>query len=378
LSSKSSHYDRQSSVYYSLALNRISGVGAVLFKRLIEAFETPECVFQASESELKKISGMRPATLEAITGFREDEWAYRELDSLSRLKIRIISLADPDYPALLKTIYDPPPLLYVRGDIIEKDRNAIALVGSRNASAYGKEMTRRLARGLSRYGFTVVSGLARGIDTAAHQGALEAGGRTLAVLGSGIDRIYPWENQRVGEETVRHGALLSCFPLGAAPDACNFPARNRIISGLSLGVVIVEASFRSGSLITARLALDQGGEVFAVPGNVGAPSSSGTNRLIQEGAKLVTDVEDIVEEFVLAGIEPGLDKQELKTSGPQQPLNEQAKIVLDLLELIPIHIDDLIHRSGLPSSEVASLLLDLELNGHVVQLSGKMFKKVCM
>jgi len=216
----------------------------------------------------------------------------------------------------------------------------------------------------------VVSGLARGIDTAAHQGALEAGGRTLTVLGSGLERVYPWENRRLAEDIAGSGAVLSEFPLEAQPEACNFPARNRIISGLSLGVVIMEASARSGSLITARLALEQGREVFAVPGNVDSPGSKGTNQLIKEGAKVVTELDDIIEE--LSSQWRGSEKAELLE--PREELDSEAKKVLELFESRPIHIDEFIKRSGFSSSDAASLLLSLELKGYVTQLPGKMFK----
>jgi DNA processing protein len=245
-------------------------------------------------------------------------------------------------------------------------------VGSRNSSSYGRNITKRLTRTLTQRGFTIVSGLARGIDTAAHRGALETGGRTIAVLGSGIDVIYPPENKPLAEEIAGNGAILSEFPLGTEPEAVNFPARNRVISGLSLGTVIVEASFKSGSLITARLALEQGREVFAVPGNIDSPWSKGTNRLIKEGARPVADFGDIIAEVL---------PQAETYSAPEKekPLNvkvlspERQKI-LDLMEGNLIHIDTLIQKSGLPSNTVASELLELELQGLVQQFPGKMFK----
>lgn len=367
--------DQKPLLYYWLALSRIPGVGNVLYKRLISAFGTPEKVFQRSADELRSIEGIRAGTIEGIVGFKGDDWAEKELQSVQKRGIRLITQMDDDYPALLKTIYDPPPLLYMRGNIIKADTNALAVVGSRNASSYGRETTKRLAQGLARYGFTIVSGLARGIDTTAHRGALEAGGRTLAVLGSGIDKVYPWENRRLGEDIVHAGAILSEFPLGTAPEACHFPARNRIISGLSLGVVIIEASFRSGSLITARLALEQGREVFAVPGNINSPSSTGTNRLIKEGAKLVTDPEDIIEEFFIQAEDVTLTPERSCTSSPAEQIGAEDKKVLDLLESNPIHIDELIHKSGLSTGIMAGLLLDLELKGLIIQLPGKIFKR---
>ena len=232
----------------------------------------------------------------------------------------------------------------------------------------------RLASSLTERGFTIVSGLARGIDTAAHKGTLKAGGRTLAVLGSGVDVVYPWENNRLAEEISECGAVISEFSLGTQPEAPHFPSRNRIISGLSLGTMIIEASFRSGSLITARLALEQGREVFAVPGNVDSPWSKGTNRLIKEGAKLVMDPEDIVEE-VLPQYEMPLKSKNAHLPEPED-LPVEAKAILALLEASPVPIDNLIQKTGFPSGQVSSLLLDLELKGLAKQLPGKMFKRV--
>jgi len=236
-------------------------------------------------------------------------------------------------------------------------------------------MTKRLSRTLTERGFTIVSGLARGIDTCAHKGALEGGGRTLAVLGSGIDLIYPWENKGLAEEITLHGAIVSEFPLGTQPEAINFPPRNRIISGFSLGTVIVEASFRSGSLITARMALEQGREVFAVPGNVDSPWSKGTNRLIKEGAKLIMDPDDIIEEVLPQYKAPITSRQGnlLETKG----LTPEGQKIFDLLDSNPLHIDHLIQHSGLQTNLVSSLLLELELKGLVKQLTGKMFIKLC-
>jgi DNA processing protein len=368
-------YNRKE-IFFWLALKRIPGIGNVIYKRLIEKFHTPEGVFQATPAELKEIEGIRPKTIEAITNnFRDEEWVNRELDRVEKLGIKILTINDRLYPQILKNIYDPPPILYVKGKIKEEDRLSISIVGSRGASAYGKDITYRLTRALTQQGFTIVSGLARGIDTFAHKGALKAGGRTLAVLGSGIDVIYPWENRHLSEEISENGAVISEFALGTPPEAANFPSRNRIISGLSLGTVIIEASFRSGSLITARLALEQGREVFAVPGNVDSHWSKGTNRLIKEGAKLVTEPEDIIEEILpqyefSERIENSNKVSELKNITPE------SKKILDLIEVNPTHIDTLIQKSGLSSSQVSSILLDLELKGVVKQLKGKMFKKL--
>ncbi|MBW1679749.1 MAG: DNA-protecting protein DprA [Deltaproteobacteria bacterium] len=375
MSSKShlSRTDRKNAFFW-LALSRVPGVGNVIYNRLIEKFHAPENVFQSAPDELKKVEGIRPKTIAAISNFKGNDWVKRELGQIEKLGITLLTLNDDLYPRILKAIYDPPPILYIKGELQEKDSLSLAIVGSRSASAYGKDITRRLARSLTQRGFTIVSGLARGIDTAAHKGALKAGGRTLAVLGSGIDVIYPRENNTLAENIAQNGAIISEFPFGTPPEAAHFPSRNRIISGLSLGTVIIEASFRSGSLITARLALEQGREVFAVPGNVDSPWSKGTNRLIKEGAKLIMDPEDIIEE-VLPQYERSGRSEDRKPSEPIELTPESQKI-LDLIEANPVHIDTLIQKSGLPSGQVSSLLLDLELKSLVQQLSGKMFKKL--
>lgn len=344
------------------------------YQRLLETFHTPEAVFQASTEALQRVEGMRPKTAEGIARFSDHRGVEQELDRVEQQGLTLVPLNDGRYPRLLKTIYDPPPFLYVKGDLQEKDERGLALVGSRSASSYGKEMTARLARALAEQGFTVVSGLARGIDTAAHQGALRGGGRTIAVLGSGLDVIYPWENAPLAEAIAAQGAVISELPLGTLPEAPHFPARNRIISGLSLGTVIVEASFRSGSLITARLALEQGREVFAVPGNVDSPWSRGANRLIKEGAKLVMSAGDILEELLPQYQTPV--REAPRADAAACGLSPEGTRLLGLLESNPLHIDALIRQSGLPSAQVSSLLLDLELKGLAQQLSGKMFKKV--
>jgi len=267
----------------------------------------------------------------------------------------------------------PHLFLYIKGEPREDDNLSLSVVGSRNASPYGKTMTKQLSQALTERGFTIVSGLARGIDTCAHQGALHGGGRTFAVLGSGVDVVYPCENRALAEQITLHGGIISEFPFGTKPEAVNFPSRNRIISGLSLGTVLVEASFRSGSLITARLALEQGREVFAVPDNINSPWSKGTNRLIKEGAKLIVDPEDIIEELLPQYRKP--QKTEAKKILEQQNLSPEGQKIFDLLDIDPLPIDHIIQKSFLPSSHISSLLLDLELKGLIKQLPGKLFLK---
>ena len=369
------NHNNRKKIFFWLALSRVPGVGNVIYKRLIEKFHDPENVFHSDPHELKKVEGIRPTTIKVITkNFRGNDWVNKELDQIEKQGITILTLNDELYPHILKTIYDPPPILYVKGEIQQKDSLSLAIVGSRSASTYGKDIAQRLAQSLTRRGFTIVSGLARGIDTAAHKGALKAGGRTLAVFGSGIDVIYPRENKSLAEKIIKNGAVISEFPFGTPPEAAHFPSRNRIISGLSLGTVIIEASFRSGSLITARLALEQGREVFAVPGNIDSPWSKGTNRLIKEGAKLIMNPEDIIEEVLPQYEEPG--RLGNRNTLDLKKLTPESKKILGLMEANPIHIDTLIRESDLSTSQVSSLLLDLELKGLVKQLTGKMFKKL--
>jgi len=275
---------------------------------------------------------------------------------------------DEEYPPNLKEIYDPPPLLYVLGSLIPQDRRAVAIVGSRYPTTYGQMFAERIALGLSQRGITLVSGLARGIDSSAHRGALTAGGRTIGVLGCGIDIIYPPENRKLFDQVAAQGAILSEFPLGTPPDSDHFPIRNRVISGISLGVVVVEATLRSGSLITARFALDQGREVFAVPGNADSARSAGTNRLIREGAKLVTQAEDILEEISIAS-PPALEVP------PRPKLTDEEAKIFSILGPQSMHVNQVIALSALSSAQVSVTLLSLELAGHIKQLPGMRFIK---
>ena len=312
--------------------------------------------------------GERLAEVIKETDIREK--VQRELKLIDELNASIVTLTDQSYPNNLRQIFDPPPLLYVRGDLQPKDELAISMVGSRLISNYGRMITERIAGDLAGNGVTIVSGMARGIDSAAHRGALSVGGRTIAVLGCGVDIVYPRENRRLFEEITAHGAVISEFPLSTPPEGVNFPKRNRIISGLSLGVVIVQANSRSGSLITAGLALEQNRDVFAVPGNVGMAGSRGTNRLIKQGAKLIESAEDILEEVLPRFQHRGLEPEDRKLS-----LEEEEERVFCLLEDEPIHIDSIIAQTRMSASRVSTILLQLELKGLVQQLSGKRFVK---
>jgi DNA processing protein len=272
----------------------------------------------------------------------------------------------------LRAIADPPPLLYVKGEMVERDDKAVAIVGSRSASDYGRRVARDLARGLASMGFTVVSGMARGIDGMAHEAAMNSGGRTLAVLGSGVERAYPAEHEQLYQRISENGAVISELPIGTRPMAFNFPARNRLISGLSLGVVVVEATEKSGSLITASLAVDQGREVFAVPGEVGASRSRGSHRLIRQGAKLVENVDDILEEIAPQLSARGHGAVTAPLSLPPDASSDARKIFA-LLQENSLQVDDIIERSGLVASRVWEILLDLELQGYVRQSPGKKY-----
>ncbi len=277
-----------------IALNSISGVGRVLYKRLILRFGSPEEVFRAPEVELFRVEGAKPASVKAIKDFGGWSLARREADKALEKGSDIVTFSDPRYPANLRETHDPPPYLYVKGRLVEGDKVSVAVVGSRKATQYGRQLTKKISGDIAAKGITVVSGGARGIDTEAHKGAIAAGGRTIAVLGCGIDVVYPPENESLFKAVAESGAVVTEFPMGTPPDAANFPQRNRIISGISMGVVVMEAADDSGSLITASCSLDQGREVYAVPGSVDSPTSRGTNSLIKKGAKLVEGPEDIL------------------------------------------------------------------------------------
>ncbi|MCX5854240.1 MAG: DNA-processing protein DprA, partial [Deltaproteobacteria bacterium] len=282
---------------YWIALKSIEGVGNVGFKNLVDALGSPRDVFNASTQTLKVIPGIGHKTAAHIKDFNNWQFADKECKLAEQMKVIIVSYRDPLYPKNLLNIYDFPVLLYVKGVLKEDDIN-IAVVGSRMASTYGKFSTERICRELALKGITIVSGLARGIDSAAHRGAVAGKGRTIAVLGCGLDIVYPPENEKLFMEIVEKGAVITEFPFGVPPNAPNFPSRNRIISGMSLGVVVVEAGEKSGSLITARMALEQGREVFAVPGSIDSAGSRGTHLLIKQGAKLIESVDDILDEIL--------------------------------------------------------------------------------
>ncbi len=359
-------------------LKGVKGVGNLLFKRLIERFETPAGVLSASRDQLTAVAGIAPRLAAAIQRALPPDDARREIDEARRRGWAIVPLTAAGYPQLLREIPDPPPFLYVAGHLDPCARH-IALVGSRNATGYGLGITRQLARDLAAADVTVASGMARGIDTAAHWGALEGGGRTVAVLGCGLGILYPPENRKLWQAIAARGAVVSELPINATPEAHHFPARNRIISGLSLGTVVVEAARKSGSLITARLANEQGREVFAVPGSVQSYKSAGTHRLIQQGAKLVASAADILEEFpyVFPAAAAGADQTAGAGSpGPAAGLSVEETRLWQALGPYPTHIDDLARALRLAAGQLAGLLLQLELKGLVRQTPGKRFERI--
>jgi DNA processing protein len=359
-----------------LALNMVVGVGRTLFHRLVQGFGSPGEVFSASRNDLLRIPGIGDKVVGEIKRFDVDSAAEREIRLAENEGLRILTLESPEYSTLLKTIYDPPPILYIKGKALNKIARPLAVVGTRTPSEYGKLVAERLCLKLASAGFSIISGLARGVDTLAHKAALSAGADTIAVFGCGLGHTYPPENINLRKRIIEQGAIISEFPVLMRPDRNNFPARNRILSGLSLGTVVVEAAEKSGALITADFALEQGREVFAVPGNITSPKSKGTNNLIKSGAKLVDSPESILEELLPAFGESFKTKSE--SEGPKTQLDNEEEIkIFSLLSLEGRHIDNLIENSNLSPAQVSATLLQMELRGIVRQLSGKMYISNC-
>lgn len=349
---------------YWLAFNQVKGIGPAKLQALLGHFGSAERAWQATPAQMEAI-GLDARTIQSFVETREILSLDGILAETVDAGVVVLTWDSPDYPDLLRQIAAPPPVLFVRGQLEPVDQWAIAVVGTRRLSAYGKIITRELVAGLVANGITIVSGMARGIDAIAHRTALEMNGRTIGVLGSGLDQLYPPEHSQLADQICGgQGALLSEYALGTQPESHNFPARNRVISGLALGVVVVEAGERSGALITARFALEQDRDVFAVPGNINSPASTGTNRLIQQGAKLVTGVDDILDELNLRMVP---EQKELLTVVPDTA--EEAALLAQL-STTPTHIDDLSRLSGLPSSLVSGTLTLMELKGLVQQVGG--------
>jgi DNA processing protein len=358
-------------------LKSVPGIGNLLFRRLLDRFSSPRMVFEASREKLMSVEGITSRLAAAIAGRRQPANHFdAELEAIIKSGCRVLTFNDDEYPRLLHQIPDPPPCLYILGKL-EPAMNAIAVVGSRNATGYGKSAARRLCADLAACKLTVVSGMAMGIDTCAHKGALQAGGKTVAVLGTGLNRIYPAQNRELFGTIAENGAVLSELSLDAGPDARHFPARNRIISGMSLGTLVVEATLKSGSLITARLAAEQNREVFAIPGSIESFKSTGTHSLIKQGAKLVENAQDILEELPVAcRRQPAaaFDRPESKPPVPQNMSPADSRI-LDELDVYPVHIDELVRKLELDPGKLAGALLRLELTGVVSQTPGNMFSR---
>jgi DNA processing protein len=349
---------------YWLGFNLVKGIGPAKLQALLDAFDSLESAWSATELQLKRL-GFDQRAIDSLLETRATLNLDLCLERVQKAGVTLLTWDDPAYPTYLREIPTPPPLLYLHGELQEADRFAIAVVGTRRLTSYGRQVTRDLVAGLVGNGVTIVSGLARGIDAIAHKTALEFGGRTIAVLGSGLDCIYPAENRPLAEKIAAgHGAVISEYALGVQPDAKNFPPRNRIISGLSLGVVVVEAGERSGALITTKFAAEQDREVFAVPGNINSPVSKGPNQLIQQGAKLVSCVEDILEELNLQLV---VEQTAVQLALPQ---SAEEVALYTQLSAQPVHVDDLCRLTGMPSSAVSSTLTLMELKGMVRQVGG--------
>lgn len=354
---------------YWVGFNLVKGIGAVRLQALISHFGNLENAWNAHESELQS-AGLNPRIIEGFKTIRNETDPLQVYEDILNKGIAILTWEDDDYPEKLINIDQPPPVLYVRGSIKPEDRWAVAVVGTRRVTSYGRQVTEQVSTYLARNGMTVVSGLARGVDGVAHQTALTNGGRTIAVLGSGLDQIYPPEHRQLAERIVENGAVISDYHPGTPPDASNFPPRNRIISGLSLATVVVEAGETSGALITATFAAEQGREVFAVPGPIYAPQSKGTNRLIHEGAQPLLDPVNILESLNLRKVD------HYKQASLLLPVDELESKLMDILSLEPIYIDDIQSKTGYPVEKVSAALTMMELKGMVRQVSGMTYMAI--
>ncbi len=359
-------------ILYWVGLSSIPGVGRTTFRKLVERFGSPEHVLNAGRDDLQSVAGVSRKVFDALCSFSWREQAAGELKKASDAGVAIVTLDSPAYPACLRNTPDPPLYLYVKGTLRPEDENAVAIVGTRKPTHYGTTVTGRLSSELALSGMTIVSGMARGIDTQAHLGALSVRGRTIAVLGCGIDVVYPPENSDLMDRISRAGAVVTENAFGTKPEAGYFPARNRIISGLARGTVIIEASEDSGSLITSRFALEQGRKLFAVPGNIGMPTSRGTNSLIKEGAILVERTEDI-----LAGL--GVKRRPGGAAAHRPPLpalTQDEETVFRCVTNEAKHIDLLMNESRISPGRLSGVLVTLELKGLAKQLPGKYFVRV--
>jgi DNA processing protein len=348
---------------YWVGFNLVKGIGAVRFGGLLEYFGSPEIAWNAPASALRE-AGLGPKVIENFVKVRKEVSLEAVWERIHSQGITVLTWNDEAYPRRLKEIHQAPPVLYVRGELLPDDDWAVAIVGTRRVTPYGRQVAEDLGAMLARSGLTVVSGLARGVDAIAHRACLDAGGRTLAVFGSGVDRIYPPEHRRLAERIVESGALISDYAPGTPPEGSNFPPRNRIISGLSLATVVVEAGKRSGALITANFAAEQGRDVFAVPGGINAPQSAGTNRLIQQGAHPLLDHRDVLDVLDLTMV------HEFRSARTVLPADPQEARLLGVLGREPMHVDDIRNQADMPIEEVTATLAMMELKGMVRQVGG--------
>jgi DNA processing protein len=346
---------------YWIGFTLVKGIGAVRFQRLLERFGDAETAWRAAPVDLAR-AGLGSKMIERLVALREKVDLSRIWEQIQAKGIQVLTWMDEAYPQRLKEIEQPPPVLYLRGELTPEDSWAVAIVGTRRITPYGRQVTEEIASFLAANGITVVSGLARGVDALAHSASLKAGGRTLAVLGSGVDKIYPPENRALAEKIFEHGAVLSDYAPGTPPESSNFPPRNRIISGLSMAVVVIEAGETSGALITAEFAAEQGREIFAVPGNILAPQSKGTNKLIQQGAIPLLNASDIMQTLNLTRV------GQHKAARKALPADEVEAKLLDTMGEEPLHIDEIRNQTGLPVEKVSATLVMMELKGMVRQV----------
>jgi len=354
---------------YWIGLNLVKGIGAVRTRTLLDVFGDVQTAWQASAEQLRA-AGLSQKIVQNLVQLRADVSLEHIWEQIQADDVQVLTWDDDDYPERLREFTNAPPVLYIRGTLLPADAWAVAIVGTRRSTAYGRQITDETARTLAQSGVTIISGLARGIDAVAHQAALDAGGRTIAVLGCGVDRIYPPEHRSLAQKIIANGALISDYPIGTPPEAYNFPPRNRIISGLSMATVVVEAGLRSGALITADFAVEQGRDVFAVPGHVTAPQSKGPNRLIRDGAHPLLDPKDILEVLEMTMI---TEHQAARSVLPADALEAQ---LFDILDLEPVHVDEIRARSDFSIEQVTSTLAIMELKGMVRQVGGMRYLAV--
>jgi DNA processing protein len=348
---------------YWVGFNMVKGIGSVRFKILLDAFGSAETAWNASPEALLD-AGLSRKVVESFQRVRKGVSLEQVWQRLQSMDVQVLTWDDEGYPRHLKEIDQPPPVIYIRGTLTPEDEWAVAIVGTRRVTAYGRQVTEEIATSLARNGVTIISGLARGVDSLAHQAALNAGGRTLAVLGSGVDLVYPPENRKLAAQIIEHGALVSDYSLGTPPDGVNFPPRNRIISGLAMAVIVVEAGQTSGALITASFAAEQGRDVFAVPGNIHAPQSQGTNRLIRDGAQPLLNPQDVLEALNLTMV---VEHRAVRVALPSDPVESR---LYKLLSHEPMHVDEIRALANMPIETVSATLVMMELKGMVRQVGG--------